>query len=363
MLKLNYLLLFVSIAVLLVISTSTIAVAGINNLAVVKLVQAHVEKSDFGRKRAAEESRLLFQRILDKEPDDISSIQHLGLLAALQSNEEEALAYWRKGDLAAEDLVAWGQLKETQGDLGEAFKWYERAVNFKPDSFEAWFRLGLLQRHSADWQSAIKSQQQAVALMPQSRDAWYELAWAYMMSQEYDEAYHSFTQASRATSETIGTSIIYYYIGYLQQLLAFQLQAWKAFETALKIDDYKTPYWQERNLKALTYYQRANILIENRQWEQSVVESRLALEIDPQNYPAHLSMAKALWYTKQHDEAKTVAQMAIELEPVRVNAYHILGAFFYEDKDFVEARKIYNFILALDPTDTEAKNMLNLMSP
>ena len=350
------------IIIVLAITTTDVTIARIRNLAVVNLVQVRIENSGTTGIKAADKARNLFQEILDRVPGDLSSRRYLGLIAAIQDDDIQALNYWRQINLPPEDLIAWGQYEEGKGSFEEAHQWYRYAIALEPDVFEVWYTLGLFHRRQNDWQSAIEAQNRAVALMPKSRDAWYELAWAYMMIGQNDAAHTAFFEAKDASSNKIGLSIIYYYIGYLRQQLstsAFSSEAWQAYERALNIDEYQTSYWQERNLKASTYYQRAKLLMNSARWQEAISECHLALDVDPQNYPTHLALAHALWQTNEHKYAKEVAEAAIELEPKRVNAYHVLGEFYYRERDFANAKGIYESILAIDPADQKAQKILS----
>jgi tetratricopeptide (TPR) repeat protein len=86
-----------------------------------------------------------------------------------------------------------------------------------------------------------------------------------------------------------------------------------------------------------------------------------ALEIDPEEYFAHLGLSEFYRRSKDGVKALKYAQMAIKLEPFDPNAYNLLGIAYEFNKKYKEAEKSYQKALELEPMHRWAANNLGYL--
>ena len=74
------------------------------------------------------------------------------------------------------------------GDLETALRLYQRCVEEKPDSFEAWHALGMMLMKTGHYTEAIQAGLRATELSPNDQLAWSSLSLFYVRNHQIPEA-------------------------------------------------------------------------------------------------------------------------------------------------------------------------------
>lgn len=329
------------------------------NLGFVALTQAMSASTSTLASASATRAETLFRQAMAMKTDNTTSVwRGLGFALATQGREEEAIEAWRRSDDTARVLVYHGWHAQSLGKLEEAIYWYECASRLDSQVTNEWlYEIGIAYRGIKDLESALRVFRKASELSPENRNVWYQLGLIYSWRGEAQSALEAWQQGlTTATKGSIGESNLYYQIGRLKQRSPHPdlASAWEAYEQAIVIDNFGYERWQ----KADTYFRRGVILASKQEWEEAIVEYKLALKFDPKHYWAYLGLATALWETDQQEEAKTFLRRAIDLQPNRKNAYQQLGEYYQAEGNQTEARVMFLKVLRIDQNDRRAQKSL-----
>lgn len=92
---------------------------------------------------------------------------------------------------------------DQKGELDEAIRCYQKAVEVKPDSYEAWFNMGNVYDKKGELDEAIRCHQAAIDIRPELPFAWSKLGTAYLKMGKTIEAIESCTKALEHTEEDV----------------------------------------------------------------------------------------------------------------------------------------------------------------
>ncbi|MFT4862954.1 MAG: tetratricopeptide (TPR) repeat protein/SAM-dependent methyltransferase [Pseudohongiellaceae bacterium] len=237
---------------------------------------------------------------------NISGAANAGL-----GNLEEAidcyqLALKLKPDLA-EAHVNMGNALQNKGDLKQAIDCYKKALDINADLFQAYNNLGNALQAKGDVDTAIKNFQKATKLKPDYAAAFVNLGTAMQQKGNYEGAIES-------------------------------------YETALKID----PNY------ALALSNMGNVLRVTGSLDSAVECFRKALKIDPNYAEAHNNLGNALRDAGDLNAALNSYQEALNSSPNHALVHSNMGSVFQDMGSFDEAIMCYRKALKINPELVEA---------
>src|SRR5215470_9005293 len=77
---------------------------------------------------------------------------------------------------------------EERGLIGEAVKYYQRAIKLYPAWSVPWYNLGLLRKRQRNWRESLTCNQKAASLDPSDEAAWWNLGIAATALEDWAEA-------------------------------------------------------------------------------------------------------------------------------------------------------------------------------
>lgn len=88
-----------------------------------------------------------------------------------------------------------GLAQEKKGNLSQALKFYDRAIDFNPNAFETLDRMGVVYRQLGDYRQAIEYSRRAASLSPSPHEPYDNLGLAYQAAGDMDKALVYFKNA------------------------------------------------------------------------------------------------------------------------------------------------------------------------
>ncbi|WP_019503036.1 tetratricopeptide repeat protein [Pseudanabaena sp. PCC 6802] len=145
------------------------------------------------------EAEVIYQQILQLQPQHFTSLHMLGVLA-LQAGQLETGISWIKKAVAVDPTNA-----EAHSNLGnalselerhdEAISHYERAIALNPDFADAYYNLGLANAARGDIDKAIACYQQTIAISPTYAQAHNNLGTLLQKQGQFEQAKDCYQQA------------------------------------------------------------------------------------------------------------------------------------------------------------------------
>ncbi|MEO0453000.1 MAG: tetratricopeptide repeat protein [Verrucomicrobiota bacterium] len=90
--------------------------------------------------------------------------------------------------MTAEELIDEGNTELAMGEMERAVEWFEKATVADPDSFDAWYALGVAKMKLGDYPAAIQAGKKAIELRPNEQMGYTSLSMTYARDGQIQEA-------------------------------------------------------------------------------------------------------------------------------------------------------------------------------
>lgn len=214
---------------------------------------------------------------------------------------ELAKALELKPDFYEADLLL-GTLLVDEGDADGAIQHLRAAAKIRSDNPRLLLMLGLQYYQRNYFGDAIETLKKAVALQPENPDPRYLLTEAYYRNFEYEHALHC---AEETVQRFPNEALAHYHLGAQLNNLSHLSEAKQQLELAIAKDD--------KLVEAQAML--GEVIFKMGDAGESVGYFRRALAIDPKLINAQTGLGKALIQLKQYSEAATAMEEAIRIVP------------------------------------------------
>jgi tetratricopeptide (TPR) repeat protein len=207
----------------------------------------------------------------------------------------------REPQESAEELLTRGKALQARGKHAEALALFERAVQFSPSWFDAWFNLAYTLDDLGDYEGAVAAWDRALHLDPNRAAAWSNLGIALLVLGRREEALAAYSHAVTLDPDypnawsNMGTALGG--LGRSDQALA-------AYDRAIALDPTYREAWTGRGAALLSLGRYA----------ESLATYERAIALDPDYIMAWYNKGLALWRMQRHEEALAAYDRAIALD-------------------------------------------------
>jgi len=273
----------------------------------------HHQKGNF------DTATILYNKVLEIQPNNISAISLLGALNLQRGNHDVACMLLEKSlTLKPDNAIAHnnlGSALQASGRFQEAINSYKKAIELKQDYDEAYYNLGNTLQACNLLEEAIVIYKHALAIKPNDADIHNNLAEAFRKSGKPDEALKCYKQAAMLNPHN--TEILC-------------------------------------NLGAV-FQELGNL-------DEAIINYKKAITLKPDNAKAHSNLGTALKKQCKLEEAVKSHHRAIALKPDYAEAYNNLGITLQSLNQLDEALASYNRAIELKPDYADARFNRSLMS-
>jgi tetratricopeptide (TPR) repeat protein len=306
-------------------------------------------------------------------------------VALIETNQvlgktDQALA-WAKTAANRNPGIAWpeimvGDVYSSQGQAGNAWEAYQRAVANEPGSVEALIAVGWAGLVRGKYAEAMAAYDQAIKLQPGNADAHLAMASAYSAQSRIEEA---LAEYERAVETNLSSPDPYVALGDFYKIRGELDAAIAAYRQALDVDVYNVSamvavgdvmHAQGRTSEAAEQYLRAadtnpglsspqlalgSLWSEMQEHGQAEGAYRRAIAAQPGDVRSYINLALTQQMTGQPDEALQWCDLALTIDPGSALAYSTkAGILTKEYGDFDTALSLYERAVRLDPRQTQA---------
>ena len=208
----------------------------------------------------------------------------------------------RKGlDNVTKQFLNAGNKSYKRGDVSKATKYYEKALEFDPEFYLAYFQLGVLQKKQGQSKKAIESLKKVIQINPNHDKTWFTLGTAYEADGNNEEAIEHYKTAIDINP---GYLKAYGNLGKLYTDAGRYDEAEDRLKTVIQIDsDYADGYM------------RLGILyLEQEKFTEAVENLSISTRLDKKDFNKFFNLASAYNNIKEWDNAAAAAQACIEIK-------------------------------------------------
>lgn len=233
-----------------------------------------------------------------RQKDIEGAARHFSNALKIYSEHKKA----RKGlDNVTKQFLNAGNKSYKRGDLGKATSYYEKALEFDPEFYLAYFQLGVLQKKQGQSKAAIESLNRVIEIKPDHDKTWFTLGTAYETDGNVDMAIDHY---KKAIDINPGYSKAYGNLGKLYT----DKQEFKEAEDVLKTIVQIDPGYSDGFMRLGLLY------IEQENYEDAANNLKRSTELDDKDYNKYFNLASAYNHLEKWNNAATAAQSCIDLK-------------------------------------------------
>ena len=289
------------------------------------------------------------RRRIEKDPDDATALDALGLLLRNAGEVNAALDCFKKAVMAEPDHIeAQLHMAETLLDLDQftaAVTAYRRLTTLIPEFAPIYTALGVALKRSGDVAAAMNCYEQAMALDPQDPEPVFNLALVFEEASESEAALAAYETLTSIAPEMLEAWVN---LGNLHHREKRFTAAAVAYQRVLDVNPEDASTWSRLGVVADAMGAR----------DEARAHYRMALELDPECVEAHFNMGISL--REQGDLTGAIGsyRRALAVNPTQADVLFNLGRAQQADGDVVAAEVSYRASISVDPNKVAAQNNL-----
>jgi protein O-GlcNAc transferase len=223
---------------------------------------------------------------------------------------------------------------QERGNLEKAISRYQEATKLKPDLFQAYFNLGILFQESRHFQKAISFYEKALAAKPEFAEALNNMGTAYQKLDDFDKAISCFQKALELKPEF---ATAYYNMGKAYYDNGWCQEAIKCYNRALLLNSDNVNVLYDMGL---AYRSQGRI-------NDMIACYQKALQIKPNSPETHYNLAVAYKKLEKMKQAFSHCRKALELQPDFGEAFSYLVRLHQHSCDWKRFRNLSTQLDAL----------------
>jgi tetratricopeptide (TPR) repeat protein len=299
---------------------------------------------------AAQPEAITLDELLVRMQEDVNLVQVIAQQLGIETTDphliiQEVINQLNAANQAAteeaESLFTQGNQQVEAGNLEGAIASFDKAIEFKPDSHDAWLNRGNTLVELGRIQEALASYDKALEFKPDDHEAWINRGNTLVELSRFEEAIASYDKALEFKPDyddawnNRGLALLN--LGRSEEALASYDKA-KEF----KPDCYEA------------WYNRGIALVGLGRSEEAIASYDKALEIQPDSHQAWLNRGIVLRYIGRNEEAIASCDKAIEINPDSHEVWQIRGAVLYDSGNFEQALASFNKAIEIQADFHEA---------
>lgn len=248
---------------------------------------------------------------------------------------------WRR-TLIASPLSPWahrnmGFVYQQEGDFQNALAEYEKAIQLKPNLWDAYNNLGTVYESMGEKEEAIRIYKQLIENNPRFVKSYNNLAVLYNNMGKRQDAVAMYKKAIAVNPDY---AYAYYNLGALYQEEGREEEAQQMYRTALALDpSLKNIYAAQHMQVSVDYYRMGLEYSMRNQHREAIAAYQKALEQDSNNPSLYINLGNAYGANGDVKEAIATYEKALAIEPANAVAHYNLAVAYFDHKEYGAAIK------------------------
>ena len=233
-----------------------------------------------------------------RQKDIESAARHFSNALKIYPEHKKA----RKGlDNVTKQFLNAGNKSYKRGDLSKATNYYQKALEFDPQFYLAYFQLGVLQKKQGQSKASIESLNKVLDIKPDHDKTWFTLGSVHETDGNNDLAIEHY---SKAIEINPGYSKAYGSLGKLYTEKEEFKKAEDILKTVVQIDS-----------EYANGFMRLGLLyIEQENYKEAAKNLKISTDLDDKDHNKYFNLASAYNQLEKWDEAAKAAQSCIDLK-------------------------------------------------
>ena len=266
--------------------------------------------------------------------------------------------------MTAQDFIPSGSWAWSQGGIGQALAWYERAIAVQPEVGDAYYHAARLHEAEHNWGEAVSLYEEVLSktafarpeLQAKARDQLQGMTEkrCFRAAGTAEEAEEILEWCGRAMGDAPKVGDAYYYAARAWWFLGEREKALAALTQAVA-----QPAFTDSDVETRAHLARADLLRTLDRFDEAVEEYEWVIAHDSGSYWAYMGLGISWWRGyRDSDLAEKALRQAAALQPDWKWAYHWLGGIYLATDRHDEALDVYMRVLEIDPEDEWAKEQV-----
>jgi tetratricopeptide (TPR) repeat protein len=267
-----------------------------------------------------------YSSILEQHPYFPDAEFYMGLTRFRQKDIEGAALHFsnalaiypdhtkaRKGlDNVTKQFLNAGNKSYKRGNLGKATNYYQKALEFDPNFYLAYYQLGVLEKKLGNSQTSIDHLNKVIEIKPNHDKTWFTLGSVHESDGNTELAIEHY---SKAIEINPGYAKAYGNLGKLYTENHLYKEAEDVLKTVTQID----PNYADGFMRLGLLY------IGQEMWVSAVVNLTISSGLDEKDYNKFVHLASALNHIQKWDEATSAARTCTDLKRKFGGGWYELG--------------------------------------
>lgn len=296
-------------------------------------------------------AKLLYSKILEKDPDNVESLFLLGTLSSDVGDLDKAETLLKKAITALPDYAESHNnlaiVYLAQANYEAAVLSFRQAVVLKPEYYDAHFNLGVAYHQLSRFEEALESYQTTVEHKPDHDKAYYNMGVIFHDNGRLNEASKCYSNAVAINPEYV---MAYNNLGDVYQKLEQYSEAIGSYSRAISL---KPDYAEAHYNLAILYQTMGN-------YDISIESYKKAISFKPDYAEAHYNLGNLYNEQWMPGEAVESFKSALVLKPDYAEAYNNLGEALQRQGKLVEAAANYTLAFKYKPDYLMARFNLSI---
>ena len=233
-----------------------------------------------------------------RQKDIESAAKHFSNALKIYSEHKKA----RKGlDNVTKQFLNAGNKSYKRGDLGKATSYYEKALEFDPSFFLAYFQLGILQKKQGQSKKALASLNKVLEINSTHDKTWFTLGTIYESDANREKAIEHYNKAIEINP---GYTKAYGNLGKLYTESDQIKEAENILKTSVQID----PNYADGFMRLGLLY------IKTENFDDAISNLKTSTELDNKDYNKFFNLASAYNELEMWNDAAQAAQSCIDIK-------------------------------------------------
>ncbi|WGV28058.1 serine protease [Halotia branconii] len=224
----------------------------------------------------------------------------------------------------------------------EAIKAIDRAIQLRPNFYQAWYLRGFTQIANEEYQQALNSFNKATQIEPKFSPAWRLRGLMLANLERYSDALESFNQAAKLDPDDSG----------IQIFRSIMLATARRFPEALEIANRLV----QKNPGSWAYFARGTARIGTGDLQGAMADLNEAIRLNPEYIEDTAYSLRGTLRAKQGDLKGALADFneAVRFDPEDASNFKNRGEIRFQQKDYKGAIADFNEAIRIKPEDIEA---------